>query len=40
MHESKGSDVQFVLAVRAFPLVNNVVSLWIFLGTLEASAAL
>jgi hypothetical protein len=37
IHEVKHPEVQFVLAVRAFPLFNNVVSLWIFLGTLETS---
>jgi hypothetical protein len=35
IHESKHPEVQFVLAVRAFPLVNNIVSLWLFVGTLE-----
>ncbi len=35
LHETKHPSVQFVLAVKAFPLVNNLVSLWIFLGTLE-----
>ena len=30
--------VQFVLAVKAFPLFNDVVSLWIFLGVLEANS--
>lgn len=34
-HETKHPNVQFVLGVKAFPLVNNIVSLWIFLGTLE-----
>jgi hypothetical protein len=38
VHECKHPEVQFVLAVRAFPLVNNLVSLWIFLGTLEPKA--
>lgn len=37
IHETKHPDVQFVFAVRAFPLVNNIVSLWIFLGTLEST---
>ena len=35
IHENMHPDVQFVLAVRAFPLVNGIVSLWIFVGTLE-----
>ncbi len=37
IHEAKHPEVQFVLAVKAFPLFNNVVSLWIFLGTLEST---
>jgi coiled-coil and C2 domain-containing protein 2A len=36
IHESQHPEVQFVLAVRAFPLVNDAVSLWVFIGTLEA----
>ncbi len=36
VHESRHPEVQFVLAVKAIPLVNGVVSLWVFLGTLEA----
>lgn len=35
VHELKHPDVQFVLSVRAFPLYNNIISLWVFLGTLE-----
>jgi hypothetical protein len=35
IHETKHPEVQFVLAVRAFPISGNIVSLWIFLGTLE-----
>ena len=35
VHEIKHPDVQFVLSVRAFPLYNNIISLWVFLGTLE-----
>ncbi len=38
VHETKHPNIQFVLAVKAFPLVNNIVSLWIFLGTLEENA--
>lgn len=37
IHEARHPEVQFVLAVRAFPLFNGVVSLWVFLGTLEAT---
>ena len=39
MHEIRTPDVQYVLAVRAFPLVNNLVSLWIFLGSLETGVS-
>jgi len=35
VHELQHPDVQFVLSVRAFPLYNNILSLWVFLGTLE-----
>jgi len=35
VHEIKHPDVQFVLSVRAFPMYNNIISLWVFLGTLE-----
>ena len=35
IHENQHPDVQFVFTVRAFPLVNNLISLWLFLGTLE-----
>ena len=38
IHETKHPEVQFVMAVRAFPVYNNIVSLWIFLGTLESSS--
>lgn len=37
-HEARHPDVQFVLAVRAIPYVNNLVSLWIFFGTLEPAS--
>lgn len=37
IHETKHPEVQFVLGVRAFPIVNNMVSLWIYIGTLETS---
>lgn len=37
IHEIKATDVQFVLAVRAFPLVNNAISLWVFVGSLEVN---
>ena len=35
VHEAKHPEVQFVMAVRAFPMYNNILSLWVFLGTLE-----
>jgi coiled-coil and C2 domain-containing protein 2A len=35
VHETRHPQVQFVLAVRVFPLFNGIMSLWIFLGTLE-----
>ncbi len=35
MHEAQHPEVQFVMAVRAFPLFNNILSVWIFIGTLE-----
>ena len=35
VHESNHPDAQFVLAVRAFPLVNGLISLWVYIGTLE-----
>lgn len=38
IHEAKHPEVQFVMAVRAFPLYNNILSLWVFLGTLEPVA--
>ena len=31
VHETNHPEVQFVLAVKAFPLFNNTVSLWVFL---------
>ena len=37
IHEAQHPEVQFVMAVRAFPLYNNILSLWVFLGTLEPS---
>jgi len=37
LHEINATDVQFILAVRAFPLVNNVISLWVFVGSLEVN---
>ncbi len=33
IHETNDSDAQFVMAVRVFPLVNNLVSVWIYVGT-------
>lgn len=36
-HEANSADVQFVFAVRAFPLYNNLVSLWVFVGTMEVN---
>lgn len=38
LHDILHPDVQFVVAVRAFPLIRGLVSLWIFLGTLEGKA--
>ena len=38
IHEVKHPEVQFILSVRAFPLFNGMLSLWVFLGTLEANA--
>lgn len=35
VHETRHPQVQFVLAVRAFPLFNGLISLWLFVGTLE-----
>ena len=35
VHENNHPDAQFVLAVRAFPLVNGLISLWVYIGTLE-----
>lgn len=35
VHKAQHQDVQFVVAVRAFPAVNNILSLWVFLGLLE-----
>lgn len=37
IHETNHPEIQFVVAVRAFPLVNDLVSLWVFVGTLEAN---
>lgn len=37
VHETRHPEVQFVVAAKAFPLYNEVVSLWIFLGVLEAT---
>lgn len=39
VHEAKHPDVQFVVAVRAFPAVNNILSLWVFLGQLETKSS-
>lgn len=36
VHESRHPAVQFVLSVKAVPLFNNIVSLWLFIGSLEA----
>ena len=36
VHETRHPEVQFVLAVKAIPMVNEIVSLWIFVGTLES----
>ena len=33
VHETNDGDAQFVMAVRVFPLVNNLVSVWIYIGT-------
>lgn len=35
IHENNHPEVQFILAVKAIPLFNNTLSLWIFVGTLE-----
>ena len=35
VHETKHPKVDFILAVRVFPLFNGLLSLWIFIGTLE-----
>lgn len=35
IHEANHAEVQFVMGVRAFPAYNNVLSVWIFIGTLE-----
>ena len=35
IHESNHGEVQFVMGVRAFPAYNNILSVWIFVGTLE-----
>ena len=39
VHEAANPKVEFVLAVKAMPLVNDVVSLWVFIGTLEPKDA-
>ncbi len=36
VHETNDNDAQFVMAVRVFPLVNNLVSVWIYVGTVIA----
>lgn len=36
MHEIKNPDVLYVLSVRSFPHVNNLMSVWVFLGTIES----
>ena len=38
MHELKHPDVLYVLSVRAFPHVNNLMSVWVFLGTIESDS--
>ena len=38
VHKAQYQDVQFVVAVRAFPAVNNILSLWVFLGLLETKS--
>jgi len=38
VHETRSPEVQFVIGVRAFPLVQGLVSLWLFLGALEATS--
>jgi hypothetical protein len=35
IHEATHPQAQFGLAVRAFPYVNNLVSLWVFLAVTE-----
>ena len=35
IHESNHPDVQFIASVRVIPYVNNILSVWIFLGTME-----
>lgn len=35
IHQSDHPDVQFVSSVRVIPYVNSVLSVWIFVGTLE-----
>lgn len=39
VHENNHPEVQFVLAVKALPLFNGTVSLWLFLGTLEVMSS-
>eukprot|EP01038_Epipyxis_sp_PR26KG_P007416 gene7416-10108_t len=36
VHESLHLEVKFIVSVRAFPLFNNIISLWVFIGTLES----
>lgn len=38
IHENKHPNIQFVLSVRVLPLFNNIVSVWIFFGSLEPIA--
>ena len=35
IHQSDHPDVQFVSSVRVIPYVNSVLSVWIFVGTME-----
>ena len=35
VHENKHPEVQFVLALKVFPYVNGLMSVWIYIGTLE-----
>jgi hypothetical protein len=38
VHETQHPEVQFIVAVRVVPYVNNVLSVWIFIGTMETQA--